>query len=297
MLSLSVFLCFLYLMLDATVSHNDTTTVQIDYPLLSLFVFHISPSQELAKQKCNSNLHRRLRNAFTIFSERKQSIDYLRRKLWPSIENEMNLCLILHKMHDHHHQQNTQLSTVTFNQFLNFIIAFEVGAQNGTTLQLIDEYYLLAKEVGIQLSSATFNFLLKANRLSPGGIRGKLLLVHMNEMIEYGIAADSLTIVELLSMCARSPRSKTMNGTMTNKQVADAEFKYYLHHTSIVAREKYAIYGTAMLSPSVVFTAYLKVYSNDGDLRGMHRVSALARSHRIRIDKKQIEKMQQHRNW
>ena len=218
---------------------------------------------------------------------KKHEIGYLRAKLWPCIEREMNRCLLLHRMHcnsEHQTGESIRLPITTFNQFLNFVNDFEVDAENGSSVQLVDEYYLLAKQVGIHPNLVTFNILLRANRICQGSIRGKLVSVYLNDMIDYGIQADSYTIVELLSMCARCPSSKTMNGTMTNKQVADAEFEYYLKNIYPVETANFKVHKTRKLSPSVVLNEYLHVYSNDGDVEGMRQILVLAKKYKININ-------------
>ena len=216
----------------------------------------------------------------------KQTINHLRSRFWPCLKQEMNRCLLLHQIH-FDHQQNIRLSTTTFNQFLKFIVGFRDNAGcadiNGSSLQLIDEYYLLAKQVGIHPDSETFNILLRANRVCHGGVRGKLAVAHLNEMAEYGIPADSFTTVELLAMCAKCPQGKTMSGTMTNKQVADAEFEYYLKFIMVFESERFAQYGEKKVAPYVVFNAYLNVYVKDRDFAGMHQIFDLAERYRICI--------------
>ena len=220
----------------------------------------------------------------------KQWVDGIQRKYWGHIQCEVDRILVLHRNTSHHPGlRGLKAYTFTFNKFLNCIIELGVGEDNGSTLRIIDEYYLSAKRAGILPDAVTFNILLKANRMSLDGVRGKLASVHLNEMIEYSIPADSYTIVELLAMCARSPGSKTMNGTMTNKQVADAEFDYYLKNIftfqpSRLQRKK----SKKKLPPAYVFNTYLDVYASDGDVDGMMRLLALARHHGIvglQIDK------------
>ena len=198
----------------------------------------------------------------------------------------MDQCLILHQNYFHHQQKNqlqqNRLHTSTFNKFLNFIIEIGVNEDNGTSLQLMDEYYLSAKHVGIQPNLVTFNHLLRANRLCQGSVRGKLVLEHLREMAECRIAPDSYTIVELLAMCTRSPGSRTMNGTMTNKQVADAEFNYYLEHVLPVESRRFVMFKEKKLPPVAVFNRYLDVYVNDGDVEGMHEILDLAASYGIK---------------
>ena len=141
----------------------------------------------------------------------------------------------------------------------------------------------LFMELAIRLDASTFNILLKGNRLCSTGIRGKLVAAHLNEMIECDIPADSYTIVELLAMCAQSPRAKTMKGSMTNKQVADAEYQYYIQR--ILPRNKWgsnACIGKDAKFPSAyVFNTYLDVYASDGDVRGMYDILRTARQQNI----------------
>ena len=161
----------------------------------------------------------------------------------------------------------------------------EVCVQDGNRLQLMDEYYLSAKHVGIQPDAVTFNILLKANRLCSNGVRGKLVSVHLKEMMECGIPADSYTIVELLAMCAKRPRALAMNGTMTNKQVADSEFQYYVDYILPLSKrhpeQGNEGYSRGKLPSAFVFNTYLDVYASDGDIQGMHRLINMARDQGI----------------
>ena len=175
---------------------------------------YMDTQQAQSERTCLSNLDHLLYEAFKGRNKErssKRTTDGLREKYWASIRNEMNYCLMLNRYQlQFLHQQNIRIPTSIFNRFLNFIIEFGVNEDvNGSSLQLIDEYYLLAKSVGVKPDAVTFNILLRANRIcmNRGAVRGKLVSVHMNEMAECGIAADSYTIAELLAMCAKWSRS------------------------------------------------------------------------------------------
>ena len=207
----------------------------------------------------------------------------LRKKYWPFIEQEINRGLMLRSKQSKNHTLST-LSTRVFNQFLKAIQVLEVGIDDGSRLQLMDKYYLWAKQAGISPDAVTFNTLLKANRMCSDGIRGGLVLVHLQEMIECGIPADSYTTVELLAMCAKCPQGMTMNGTMTNKQVADAEFSYYVNKIYPLSKWKngksyhpHKSDSRNKIPPAFVFNTYLDVYATDGDVEGMHRLFRIAR--------------------
>ena len=255
-------------------SHREINSAIVTYlrSIISICIIAIPKLQ----RKYDANLHRLFQS---VSKERrsylncKQSINHLRAQYWPVIEQEMNRCLMLLQSNYHHQQNNKSipLTIGTLNRFLNFIIDFGVKAEHGASLQLVDEYYLLAKELGIHPNTITFNFLLKANRFCQGGVRGKLVVVHLNEMIACGIKADSYTIIELLAMCARHPTGRTHGGSITNKQVADAEFRYY--RTSVFPFE------TIKRKPryTTVFNVYLDVYAKSGDVEGMMRLLDFAK--------------------
>ena len=273
---------FYSIILSSSGSNEMNEIVTIACPSPHLHV-HIT---QILKKRSSLDLDAAFKKLFIARRRKSLSNDWIvRNKFWNSIQEKMHRLLFWHGQIYAKNAQMSRETTSIFNQFLKSIQVLDVCSDDGIRLQLMDNYYLWAKDVGIEPDAITFNILLKANRICTAGIRGKLVLAHLNEMIECGIAADSYTIVELLAMCARSPGSKTMNGTMTNKQVADAEFKYYIDNILPVHlprnHSSNFTHFAGKLPPAYVFNTYLDVYAEDGDINGMRRSIHIARNNGI----------------
>eukprot|EP01083_Nonionella_stella_P007130 20594_1 len=188
--------------------------------------------------------------------------------LTSQLMNQMDTCL----------NSSEPMETRLFNQFLNELIALNTPI-NPKTITAIDSYYNKLLKHNIIPTIFTFNTLLKAVRLTKPA-RHSYASGYLNAMISIrGIEPDVVTITELLGMCAKAPNDPSAESGRTNKDVAQFWFHWYLDH--LWSSETLQQRGKAIL----VFTQYLNVFAQTGDLGGMSAVRQIMYDKNIQLDK------------
>eukprot|EP01084_Bolivina_argentea_P305317 527426_1 len=152
-----------------------------------------------------------------------------------------------------------------YNQFLNALVICDRWV-NQKQLKVIDEFYDKMISHSITPTDRTFNILLKAVRLTNPAMH-RPAAKYLEEMNKFGVAVDGYTIVELISMCAKDPSGQSLDSHYTNKQAATSWFERYLNQT----RKDNVEHGKNVERQRVV-NAYLNVFANDGDVKGLMEV-------------------------
>eukprot|EP01083_Nonionella_stella_P309783 1098374_1 len=159
------------------------------------------------------------------------------------------------------------IDTKLYNTFLNELIHANIplGHQQ---IEMIDYYYDQMVAHGITPDDITFNTLLKAVRLThPLCIR--CTKKYLNEMGSYKVRPDTITVVEIIGICAKAPYQRSIDGIHTNVDVGRYWFDRYLNGTIQQAPFRYSL-------PSLVFNTFLNLVVQAGQWEEMTKVAEIA---------------------
>eukprot|EP01083_Nonionella_stella_P268668 908510_1 len=159
------------------------------------------------------------------------------------------------------------IDTKLYNTFLNELISVNMplGHQQ---LEIMEHYYDQMVVHQITPDDITFNTLLKAVRLTHP-LCGKCAQKYLNEIGHYKIRPDTVTVVEIIGICAKAPYQRSIDGIHTNVDVGRYWFDRYLNGTIQQAPFRYSL-------PSLVFNTFLNLVVQAGQWEEMTKVAEIA---------------------